>query len=366
MTDIAIYLPSLRGGGAERAMVTLTNGFPGRGLCVDLVLAVAEGPYLNEVADGVRIVDLGTRRVAASMPGLVRYLRSERPRAMLSALNHANVIAVAARKLARARTRLVVSERTHISRSFMQAKSLREKCLLPLMKWAYPRADAIVAVSSGAADDLGRTIGLPRNRISVIYNPVVTPDLLIRANASLEHPWVAGEQPPLVLAAGRLTAAKDYPTLIQAFARVHAQRKCHLVILGDGELRQHLQDLIEQLGIEHSVQMPGFVDNPYAWMRRASVFVLSSAWEGLPNVLIQAMACGTRVISTDCPSGPREILEGGKWGPLVPVGDIDALANAIIEQLACSPQKNGQERSAFFSLENALNGYSNLLNGEGY
>jgi len=281
---------------------------------------------------------------------------------MLSALNHANVIAAVARVLARTNLRLVVSERNHVSRSSLQARSLRARCVLPLMKWAYLRADAITAVSEGVASDLAKTIGLPISRIDVIYNPVVTSTMLARANAPVDHLWAGIDQPPLVLAAGRLTLQKDFETLIRAFAKVRVRRECNLIILGEGELRGALQSLICQLGLGESAQMPGFSDNPFAWMRRASVFVLSSAWEGLPNVLIQAMACGARVVSTNCPSGPYEILEGGKWGRLVPVGDIDAMAGAILAQLDNPLQSDVQERSAFFSVDSAVEGYLRVLN----
>jgi len=345
-------------------MVMLANGFAARDLRVDLVLASAEGPYLGEVAADVRVVDLAARGVATSLPGLVRYLRRERPHAMLSALNHANVIAVMARLLARTSTRLVVSERNDVSRLSIQAGSLRTRCILPLMRWSYPKADAVTTVSGGVADDLARAISLPRSRIDVIYNPVVTPAMLVRANAPVDHPWIGPDQPPLVLAVGRLTPQKDFQTLIRAFARVRMQRECRLVILGEGELRESLQCLVHRLGLEESVQMPGFSENPFAWMRQASVFVLSSAWEGLPNVLIQAMACGARVVSTDCPSGPREILEGGKWGPLVPVGDIDALASATLAQFDRPSQNNAEQRSAFFSVDNAVEGYLRILNAD--
>lgn len=359
--DISLYLPSLRGGGAERAMLTLANGFSARGLRVDLVLAAAEGPYLAEVAPTVRVVDLGARRVATSLPGLVRYLRRECPTAMLSALNHANVIAVVARDLARVRTRLLVSERAHLSRSLAQAGSPAERLLVPLMKWAYRRADGIVAVSDGVADDLAQALGLPRSRIDVVYNPVVTPALKVLASAPVDHPWLGQREVPVILAVGRLAEQKDYPTLIRAFAQVRAQRDCRLIILGEGKLRKPLETLVAELKIGDSVQLPGFVDNPFAWMSRVSLFVLSSAWEGLPNVLIQAMACGVPVVSTDCPSGPNEILEGGKWGDLVPVRDSDALANAIMKHLVCPSQKNVRERSAFFGLDAALSGYLQLM-----
>jgi glycosyltransferase involved in cell wall biosynthesis len=361
---LALYLPSLRGGGAERAMVTKANGFADRGLHVDLVLATANGPYLDEVGFRVRIVDMGTKRVASTLPGLIRYLRCERPDAMLSALDHANVIALLARDLARVHTRMVVTVRTTVSSFVKQGRPSRQRYVLLLMKLLYNRADAIVAVSSGVADDLALVLGLPRSRVRVVYNPVVTPALRDLASASVEHPWLVPEKLPLIIAVGRLTAAKDYPTLLKAFAKVRDKRDCRLIILGEGELRESLESLVDELGISESVQFPGFVDNPFAWMARASLFVLSSAWEGLPNVLIQAMACGLPVVSTDCPSGPYEILEGGKWGTLVPVGDVNALAAAIIKQIDHPSKEGVKKRSSFFSIENAIDGYLRAIRGD--
>ncbi|WP_287718872.1 glycosyltransferase [Nitrosomonas sp.] len=391
---IAIYLPSLRGGGAERAMATLANGFADRGLKVDLVLAQAEGPYLSEVSPGVRVVNLQSGRVLPSLPGLVRYLRRERPQAVLSALNHANVIAVVARMLAGVPVRLVVSERNNVSLSGSSSKNLRSRVVPHMMRWAYRKADGVTAVSGGVADDLANAINLPRDRISVIFNPVVTPELIVSggvaddlANAinlprdrisvifnpvvtpelieksrmPLEHPWLGEGKPPVILGVGRLTPQKDFSTLIHAFAQVRTVRDCRLVILGEGELRAELEQLVASLGVQDSVQLPGFADNPFAWMSRVRLFVLSSRWEGLPNVLIQAMACGAAVVSTNCPSGPDEILEGGKWGRLVPVGDVEALAEALSENLQVLDVVNSIERAMFFNVENAINAYLRLL-----
>lgn len=358
---IAIYLPSLRGGGAERAMATLANGFADRGLKVDLVLVRAEGPYLSEVSPGVRIVDLQSNRVLTSLPGLVRYLRRERPQAMLSALNHANVIAVVARMLAGVPVRLVVSERNNVSLSGSSSKNLRSRVVLHMMRWAYRKTDGVTAVSGGVADDLANAINLPRDRISVIFNPVVTPELIEKSRMPLKHPWLGEGKPPVILGVGRLTPQKDFVTLIRAFAQVRTVRNCRLVILGEGELRAELEQLVASLGVQDNVQLPGFADNPFAWMSRVRLFVLSSRWEGLPNVLIQAMACGTAVVSTDCPSGPDEILEGGKWGKLVPVGDVEALAEALSENLQVLDVVNSIERAMFFNVENAINAYLRLL-----
>lgn len=360
---IAIYLPSLRGGGAERAMATLANGFADRGLKVDLVLAQAEGPYLSEVSPGVRVVNLQSGRVLPSLPGLVRYLRRERPQAVLSALNHANVIAVVARMLAGVPVRLVVSERNNVSLSGSSSKNLRSRVVPHMMRWAYRKADGVTAVSGGVADDLANAINLPRDRISVIFNPVVTPELIEKSRMPLEHPWLGEGKPPVILGVGRLTPQKDFSTLIHAFAQVRTVRDCRLVILGEGELRAELEQLVASLGVQDSVQLPGFADNPFAWMSRVRLFVLSSRWEGLPNVLIQAMACGTAVVSTDCPSGPDEILEGGKWGRLVPVGDEEALAEAMVTLLGMPENQlsDVRQRAGGFRPELAVDAYLKIL-----
>jgi glycosyltransferase involved in cell wall biosynthesis len=342
-------------------MVTLANGFAERGYGVDLVLAKAEGPYLGEVAKEVRIVDLRASRVITSLPGLVRYLRRERPAALLSAMGHANVVAVTARGLARTPTRVVVSERSNFSISRVNATLRRARAMGIFMRWAYPRADGVVAVSGGVADDLAESIRIPRSAIGTVYNPVVTEDLSKRSLEVPDHPWLAAGEPPVVLGVGRLTAPKDFQGLIKAFAQVRQTRDARLLILGEGELRPDLEALVRQLGLGDSVALPGFSDNPFASMRRAALFVLSSAWEGLPNVLIQAMACGTPVVSTDCRSGPSEILENGKWGRLVPVGDVAALAEAIAATLDETEHPDVEARAAEFNVQKAVDGYLRVL-----
>ncbi|ABE59067.1 glycosyltransferase [Chromohalobacter israelensis] len=355
---IAVFLPSLAGGGAERVMVTLANGFAARGVPVDLVVVAAEGAYLEDVSPRVRLVELGASRVLFSLPALVRYLRRERPHALLSALNHANIIALWARKLARTRTRLVVSERNTLSRDLSSDRF--ERVVPWLMRLSYPTADAIVAVSGGVADDLAQTARLPRERIDVVYNPINS-NLPRLSEAPVVHPWLAEGEPPVIVAAGRLTVQKDFATLVEAFARVRRTHRARLVILGEGELRATLEARIEELGIAEDVALPGFVDNPYPWMRQASLFVLSSAWEGFCNVLAEAMACGTPVVSTDCPSGSAEILENGKWGRLVPVGDASALARAIAATLDDETHPDVRHRARSFDLHQALRGYLRAL-----
>ena len=225
-----------------------------------------------------------------------------------------------------------------------------------------PQSDHVVAVSHGVRSSLVRTVGIPPGSITTIYNPVVGPDLRESAEQPPGHPWLSDRGPPVILAAGRLTKLKDFPTLLRAFQRVSAARPVRLIILGEGRQRARLQALVRNLKLADRVSLPGYVDNPYAFMSRASLFVLSSKIEGLPTVLIEALACGCPCVSTDCPSGPSEILEGGRWGELVPVGDSQALAAAMARALESPPQRDAlRERASFFSTENAVVRYEKLL-----
>lgn len=323
-------------------MVNLARGFSERGLDVDLVLSSAQGPYLADVPRDVNIVDLGAKRVLYSLPALVRYLRTEQPEAMLSALDHANIVALLAKKIAGVSTRVAVSVHNTKSRSVAGAQNSKDKLMPYCMKHLYPWAHGIVAVSKGVAEDLASTVGLPIDKIHIIYNPVVTMELFARADEPLDHPWFKFGELPVILGAGRLTAQKDFSTLIRAFAMVRQELPARLMIISEGEERPKLSSLVKELGLDQDVALPGFVDNPYNIMKHARIFALSSRWEGLPTVLIEAMALGTPVVSTDCPSGPAEILEGGKWGRLVPVGDAKALAAAIIAELN---EKRGSDPS---------------------
>ncbi|HEY8366975.1 MAG TPA: glycosyltransferase, partial [Bacteroidia bacterium] len=236
-------------------------------------------------------------------------------------------------------TRLVVREANTISVSSKNSLNFKARILPLLMKLLYPSADAVIAVSEGVAKDLTQIIGLPAEKVKVIYNPVITPEIFKKAEEPIKHPWFAPGELPVILGVGRLTKQKDFVTLIRAFDIVRKEYPSRLVILGEGEERPKLEALVKELGLEQYVYMPGFEENPFKYMKHAAVFVLSSRWEGLPNVLIQALALGTPVVSTDCPSGPREILSAGKYGTLVPVGDYDALAKAIIINLKLKKER---------------------------
>lgn len=358
---LAIFIPSLYGGGVERVLVNLTRGFVAQGLKVDLVLVKAEGPYLSLVPPEVRVVDLGARRLLLSMPALVRYLKESKPTTLLSAMEDTNIWALWSRKLAGVSTRVVVSVHNTLSQESKNSTQLKRRIAPYLARWFYPWADSTVTVSQGAAEDLVR-LGLSKQDIKVVYNPVVTPELFEKAAEPLEHPWFEAGSPPVILAVGRLEKQKDFPTLIRAFALVQQQRPARLMILGEGKERPYLEALVQELDLGENVALPGFVENPYAYMSRAAVFVLSSLYEGLPTVLIEAMAVGAKIVSTNCESGPEEILENGRYGKLVAVGDIKGMVEAIISTLDEPPNfEELRQKAAEFSLEKAITQYRQVL-----
>jgi glycosyltransferase involved in cell wall biosynthesis len=358
---VSIFLPSLAGGGAERSIAAVANGLAARGAQVSLVLATARGPYMDAVQPAVQVVDLGAPSMLRALPRLVRHLRRAQPSALLAAMSHANVAAALAHRLARSRARLVLSERVHVASLLAEYRGASMRATYALMRWTYPWADQVVAVSQGVADDLTRHIPVAPERVVTIYNPIVDEQLLALAQAEPTHPWLKSVDAPVVLAAGRLIPQKDFATLIEAFAQLRRKRPARLLILGEGELREPLLAQAARLGVADDVSLPGFESNPFAVMRAARVFVLSSRFEGLPGVLIQAMTCGARVVSTDCPSGPREVLEDGRWGALVPVGDAAALGAAIEAALDDPSPPAVRERAEAFTAERAVDGYARAL-----
>lgn len=314
-------------------LVNLLRGFVDLGQPVDLVLVRADSPHLARLPSEVRQIRLGVDHTFLAVPALARYLRRRRPAAILAAKDRGGRAAVLARALAGIDTRILMRLGTNLSTA-MEGRSAPERWLrYAPIRLLYPRVDRIVAVSQGVAEDTAQIARIPSERICVIRNPVITPELAAQAAGPCDHPWLADGQPPVIMGAGRLQRQKDFPTLIRAFARLRAACDCRLIILGEGGLRPRLESLISELGLAGSVELPGFQANPYPFLARARLFVLSSCWEGSPNVLTEAMALGVPVVSTDCPSGPDEILMGGRYGPLVPVGDDTAMTAAMAAQL---------------------------------
>lgn len=357
---ISFFIPSLDGGGAERVTVTLINAIVEKGYSVELLMPSANGVYLNDIKKEVKVISLGKPNTLSCIVPLAKYMKNSRAVALLSVLNHANVIAILAKLFSRSKIKLVVAEHNNLVRAVRHDKSFRTKIITNLMKVLYPRANNVIAVSEGVAKSLAEVIGYPEEKIDVIYNPVVTDRVLELCKKTIEHNFFSLKGDKIV-AVGRLTAQKDFKNLLKAIAFVQETRNIQLVILGEGELRSELENLRDKLGLNEIVHMPGFVDNPYAWMSAADLFVLSSAWEGLPTVLIEAMAAGTKVVSTDCPSGPCEILQEGKWGELVPVAQPMELAEAILRTLAEPEGKNVTERALVFNVENSVKQYLKLF-----
>lgn len=378
-------------GGAERVIAHLACGLADEGHQVDLVLARNEGLFFDLLPPTVRIVDLKVRKpwkslrclfalgkdacfwlrmllsrkpdiVLGALPGLTRYLRENRPDAIIAANDYPNVVAIVAKKLAKLSSPVLPTAHNNLSVEVFHGKRKRTKRKPRVNRRFYPRADALVAVSRGVAEDLQRTLALPDGKVRTIYNPVVAPELEELAKRPLDHPWFADGESPVVLAVGGFKPQKDFATLLRAFARARMRRPMRLLILGEGKLRPSLTSLAEELDIVEDLAMPGFVDNPFQYFARADLFVLSSRWEGLGNVVIEALACGCPVVSTDCPSGPAEILENGKYGTLVPVGDHEALAAAILKSLDTpAPRQRLRDRGAKFSVENATRQYLDLI-----
>jgi len=388
---IALFVRSFGGSGGARFILNIARCLSDKGHRVDLVMGRKEGYYLDEIPAKVRIVDLAVRSslqalgsltrvhgdamalakmvlalrshwILGAIPGLARYLICERPQVMISAMDYPNIAAILARDASRVSTKLILT--VHINLSTKVANNQQSRRIRAFPKIAhrfYPKSDAIVAVSKGVAKDWSEMIKLNPDHIYTIYNPVITPEL---KDLAMEYAcdWLTSGSFPVILAVGKLKPAKDFPTLLRAFARVRGMMKARLIILGEGEQRVKLLKQAQELGISDDLYMPGFVKNPLSYMAKASVFVLSSAWEGLPTVLIEALACGCPVVSTDCPSGPAEILEDGRFGTLVPVGDDAILAEGIIDCIKNPPDKNilmarGQE----FSLEHAAEEYLALV-----
>ncbi|MEA2725013.1 MAG: hypothetical protein QOH59_2784 [Gemmatimonadales bacterium] len=357
---VALFVPSLRGGGAERVAVNLARGFANRGVPTDLVAASARGDFAGHIPAGVRLVDLESSRVILGLPALVAYLRRERPAAVIAFMDHAGIIALWARRLSGVPTRVICTVHNTVTAAAPSSSNFRSRMMPRFLRAFYPSADAIVAVSHGVARGLSDATGLPLRGIQVIYNPVITADMMTAAGREPAHPWLVDGGPPVVLGVGRLTAQKNFESLIRAFARVRQQRPARLLILGEGEERSALQALVRELGLESDVALPGFVAGAHACMARAAVFVLSSAWEGLPTVLIEALAVGARVVATDCPSGPREILRGGELGRLVPPGDVPALAQGILAALGSSAPRVSLSELREYTEEIATEAYLHL------
>ena len=376
---IALAIPHLGGGGAERSVLRLARGLIERGHAVDILVfgkidtLASEAPAqarqfsleqqrINEFRDrmrivrrfGFRILRFLRRDLLSDARSVAAYIDEEQPDCILPSLPRAKLATLLA---------VCFTKLNPVIIPIMHSVLMnRRRRLRNLYATLFPIADHILAVSDGVADSVAFKLHVPRNRISRVYNPVAIAEIDELARAIPEHPWMLDDGPPIVLSTGRLARVKDFPTLLRAFRQVSRNRQVRLIILGEGSWRQRLENMIRKMGIEAIVSLPGWVSNPYAFMSRASVFVLSSKFEGLGNVLIEAMACGCPCVSTNCPSGPAEILDDGRFGPLVPVGNESELA-AAMEHVLDSPLNKDRllARAKAFSFDASVGLYERII-----
>lgn len=356
---IAIYTPDLSTGGVGKMRIHLVTEMVRRGLPVDLLLADTDSPLFKLVPPEVRVVRLATTHPIYSLPALYRYFRKSPPEVLVTDRLRLNIACHRAKAMAFARTRLFLSVHNPLTVKLDDAAGAKSEALRrEFLRWA-PRNHRIIAVSQGVASDLVNGVGIPEAMVRVVNNPVITGELHRRAEAPVEHPFLNPKRVPVILSAGRMTEQKDFPTLLRAFQKVRAQRECRLLILGKhGRGYGELQALIESLGIGQDVSMPGFDANPYKYMARSDVYVLSSRWEGFGNVMVEAMATGLPVVATDCPVGPKEILRNGALGPLVPMGDVAAMAEAIHQVLDSAMDRDVLKAGVQdYTVERSVDGY---------
>ncbi|TCI48697.1 glycosyltransferase [Exiguobacterium sp. SH1S4] len=340
-------------------MLNLAKGLAEENLDVDLILAQAEGEYINQVPENVRIIDLKSSRILKSLPKLIHYLKKENPESILSALTHANIVLILAKLFSKGTTRIVVSEHSNLTHGIKHSKSIKEKIFPLFMNLTYKYADEIVAVSNGVAEDLKKNIKSLHKDVKVIYNPILEERIFTQAKAPLNNPVPIHR--PYLLSVGRLTEAKDYATLISAFSLIAQQYDGDLLILGEGEEKKRLEALAIELGVSNRVLFLGFTDNPYKYMRNCDLFVLSSKWEGLPTVLVEALAVGSKVVSTRCPSGPEEILKNGEIGILTPVGDEIKMAENLLLGLRYKQNINPEIDLKEYYSSYVVNSYKKIM-----
>ena len=356
-----LAIPTMQIGGAERVAIRLANGIAASGVVTDLVVFSSKSLLRDELSEAVNLVDLNATNWFIAFVKFKNYMARTKPLAVLAQDIRAAMLAVLVRNLTGLSTKIIVTIHATLSQRWNEAVILKKFLAPKIVRRFLLQTDAVVAVSQGAAADLVSFLRLPHDRVRVIYNPVISEDIFVKAKEEPTYPCFGTHDPPVILGVGRLCQEKDFETLLKAFALVRRKRMARLVILGEGEQRAFLERLAKELSVQHDVVMPGVVKNPFPYMARAAVFVLSSVWEGLPTVLIEALALGTPIVSTDCPSGPAEILENGKWGKLVPPRDPQAMAEAILRTLEESRKPISPAAWKRFTVEESVKQYLTLI-----
>lgn len=355
---VSLFVGDLSIGGAEQVVVNLSKGLTDFGYEVDIVMVRKRGKLLNDIPESVNIVELSVNRMRWCLPPLASYLNKTQPQAVISFMTGANIMALLANQICGRPAVTIATE--HNTQSMKQSPLMRSMRLIA--RFIYRLADHIIGVSSGVSEDILRWSNLPDDKVKTIYNPVIEQSLINKQYKCPDHPWYIRDDIDVVLGAGRHVEQKNFETLIRAFSKLQIDRKTRLVLVGEGERTEEYQKLAEDLGISEKICMPGFVDSLNRYMAYSDVFALSSKWEGLSLVLIEAMGCGTPVVSTDCPFGPAEVLADGEYGSLVPVGSVNILRSEIQETLdnpMCS--KKLRNRAMDFSIETATRDYVELL-----
>jgi glycosyltransferase involved in cell wall biosynthesis len=353
--DITLYLPSLQIGGAERVMVNLATAMAARGTDVQLMVHHLVGGLIAEVRDHVPLKVLSGERMRRAFLPLCRFLLDDPPSCMVTALEEVNVATLLARLLTRAPTRIVVTVHSTLSSILEESRGTRR--LAPLVRLLYRRADVVVAVSEGVRRDLVLHWGVGADRVRVIYNPVVGHRLFAQAREATGEPAFEQARGRRIVAVGRLVPVKRFDLLVRALAIVRRDHPAELFLVGDGSERQRLEQLARDEGVADMVHFLGERINPHPFLSAADTVVLSSDYEGLGAVLIEALAFGVPIVSTDCPSGPSEVLDGGRYGVLVPPGNAPALAAGIMQQLRAPIAYDAREASARFSIDRAVEAY---------
>jgi len=340
--------PNIWFGGGQIALLRVANWLVRKSLTVEIIVSRLEGepPFqterlklvnLNVPVLKVRGKPIVTSIAISAIFGLAKYFRNNPPDVVIAPGWADGSLTLWARNFSKTPLKVGIWEQIHVSSMKESGGNIYRKLAPKIVRLFYRYADIVAACSIGSARDIANLSGLPQNRVYVIYNPI-DPEIEQKANEPIDHPWFNNKF-TVILTVARLDAQKDIPTLLHAFTLVRQHQPCKLLILGEGPERPKLELMVNELGLQDDVSMPGWVDNPFKFMKRARLFVLSSRFEGFGLVLAEALACGCPVVATDCSSGPAEILENGKWGKLVPVGDHKALARAIIEALGEEPDK---------------------------